>query len=161
VYYEKDEARHVGLGVQLLPTLIRKMSVPERVAFSAFSFKIAFLSIGSLKGSEDDLRALGIDPRRVAVLGKSKQMLVFEELFKLDPSAKSNLGERIGYGVDALCELLWPDPKTPPDLRSRARRVLQTFREGYQTIETVLDPEGEARSPKRASQSGARQRPAA
>jgi hypothetical protein len=160
VYYEKDEARHVGLGVQILPTLIRQMSVPERVAFSAFSFKVGFLSIGSLKGSENELRTLGIDPRRVAVLGKSKQMLVFEELFKLAPNARSNIGERIGFGMDALAEALWPDPEAPADFASRTRRVLQTLREGYQTVETVLDPEGESRSPTRRAKNGAQKRAA-
>jgi pyruvate formate lyase activating enzyme len=32
--YEKDEARHVGLGVQLLPTLMKKMGPAESVAFT-------------------------------------------------------------------------------------------------------------------------------
>jgi hypothetical protein len=149
VYYEKDEARHVGLGVQLLPTLIRKMSVPERVAFSAYSFKVGFLSLGSLKGAETDLRALGIDPRRVAILGKSKQMLVFEELFKLAPNARSKAGERIGFMMDAIAEALWPAGGAGSPLGERARRVLHTLSEGYETTETVLAPDGEARAPVR------------
>jgi hypothetical protein len=147
VYYEKDEARHVGLGVQILPTLLRKMSVPERIAFSAFSFKIGLYSLGSLKGSERDLETLGIDPRHVAVLGKSKQMLVFEELWRLAPGTRSAAGEKIGHGMDALAELLWPDPAGDPSLSGRARRILLTLRDGYQTVETVLDPGGEARAP--------------
>jgi hypothetical protein len=155
VYYEKDEARHVGLGVQLLPTLIRKMSIPERVQFSAYSFKVGFLSIGSLKGAEQDLRALGIDPRRVAIMGKSKQMLVFEELFKVAPNARSKVGERIGYVMDAIAEVLWPDQTADPALKARVSRVLQTLREGYETMPTVLEPDGEARSPERVKRTGA------
>jgi hypothetical protein len=149
VYYEKDEARHVGLVVQLLPTLIKKMSVLERVQFSAYSFKVGFLSIGSLKGAEKDLRVLGIDPRRVAILGKSKQMLVFEELFKVAPNARSNVGERVGYVMDAIAEVLWPDEKADPALLARFQRVLATLREGYETTPTVLEPDGEARAPER------------
>lgn len=140
VYYEKDEARHVGLGTQLLPTLMKRMGIRERVEFSAFSFKIAAYSMASLKGSEADLRTLGIDPRRVAVLGKSKQMMVFDELWQLAPDAKSDAGERLGMVFDAVAEALWPDRDSDPSLGARARRVLRTFSTGYETTETVLDP---------------------
>jgi hypothetical protein len=156
VYYEKDEARHVGLGVQILPTLMSKMSMADRIAFSAYSFKVGFLSLGSLKGAEDDLRALGIDPRRVAVLGKSKQMLVFEELWKLVPNARSEVGERIGFFMDAIAEALWPEPNSDPALTARAKRVLRTLREGYETTETVLSPDGEARAPQPRGASASR-----
>lgn len=139
-YYEKDEARHVGLGTQLLPTLMKRMGLRERVEFSAFSFKIAAYSMASLKGSERDLRTLGIDPRRVAVLGKSKQMMVFDELWQLAPDAKSDVGERLGLVFDAVAEAMWPDESADPSLSARARRVLRTLSTGYETTETVLDP---------------------
>ena len=146
-YYEKDEARHVGLGVQLLPTLMRKMGPAESVAFTTFSFKVAWFSILALKGSEDDLRILGVDPRRVAILGKSKQLLVFEELWKLVPNRRTNIGEHVSNAMEAVAEAFWPDPKTGPGTLARARRVFATFREGIQTVETVLDPSGESRAP--------------
>ncbi len=140
VYYEKDEARHVGLGTQLLPTLLKEMSVPERVAFTAYSFRVASWSLVSLKHTENDLVALGIEPRRVAVLGKSKQLMVFEELWQLAPEQKSALGERAGMMFDAIAEALWPPAAAPTGLRSRARRVLGALRGGYETVDTVLDP---------------------
>jgi hypothetical protein len=148
-YYEKDEARHVGLGVQLLPTLMKKMGPAESVAFTTFSFKVAWFSILALKGSEDDLRLLGVDPRRVAILGKSKQMLVFEELWKLVPNNRTNIGEYVSNAMEAVAEALWPDPKADPSALGRARRVLATLKDGLQTIETVLSPDGESRTPNR------------
>jgi hypothetical protein len=144
VYYEKDEARHVGLGTQLLPTLIREMSVPERVEFSAFSFKVAALSLASLKQSERDFEALGILPRRVAVLGKSKFTLVLNELWALSPESKSALGDKLGLVFDAIAEALWPDPNASRALGARARRVLRTLTTGYESIETVLDPSSDS-----------------
>jgi hypothetical protein len=151
VYFEKDEARHVGLGTQLLPTLMRKMSAAERVRFSAYSFRMAGLSLASLKGSESDLRALGIDPRRVAVLGKSKQMLVFEELWALAPGMKSRIGELLGRGFDVAAELLWPDPgdgsSVDSSLSARARRLGNVVVHGYATVDTALDPATSARAP--------------
>lgn len=142
VLFEKDEARHVGLGTQLLPTLMKRMSVPERIEFSLYSFRVAGLSIASLKGSEQDLRALGIEPRRVAVLGKSKQMLVFDELWSLAPGLKSRAGEALGRGFDVAAELLWPEPGQDPSFSARTRRIAKTLRSGYSTVETVLDPSG-------------------
>lgn len=144
VYYEKDEARHVGLGTQLLPTLMRSMSISEQLGFSAFSFKVAALSLASLKQNERDFEVLGISPRRIAVLGKSKFTLVLNELWQLSPETRSALGERVGLVFDAVAEALWPDPKASRALPSRARRVLKTLITGYESIETVLDPSGES-----------------
>ena len=140
VYYEKDEARHVGLGTQLLPTLMREMSIRERLAFSAYSFKVVAWSLASLKKTEDDLRALGLDPRRVAVLGKSKQMMAFEELWMQPGMKKNAINERIGLAFDAIAEALWPDAEADPRLHARAQRVLKTLVDGYETTETFLDP---------------------
>ncbi len=140
VYFEKDEARHVGLGTQLLPTLMAKMTLTERLDFSAYSFKVAGLSLASLKGSEADLRALGIDPRRVAMLGKSKQMLVFDELWSLAPAMKSRVGEALGRGFDVAAEVLWPARGRTSSLSIRTRELVRTLRNGYATVDTTLEP---------------------
>jgi hypothetical protein len=140
VYYEKDEARHVGLGTQLLPTIMKRMSIRERLEFSAYSFKIMGISIASLKGSEADLRVLGVDPRRVVVLGKSKQMLVMEELWSTAPGTKSRIGEFLGRGFDGIAEILWPKPESRSSLSVRARAVALALRRGYETQDTSLDP---------------------
>ena len=129
---------------------MKKMSVAERIEFSAYSFKVGFLSLGSLKGAEKDLRILGIDPRRVAILGKSKQMLVFEELWKHVPNARSAIGEKVGFAMDAIAEALWPDQNADPSLLARAQRVIRTLSEGYETTPTILEPGGEERAPDRA-----------
>jgi hypothetical protein len=147
VLFEKDEARHVGLGTQLLPTLMRKMSALERIELSRYSFKFAALSLASLKSSEADLLALGIDPRRVAVLGKSKQMLVYDELWSVAPGMKSKVGEALGRGFDLIAELLWPDPERDRTLRGRTRQLARTLLQGYSTTTTVLDPTEPARAP--------------
>jgi len=140
VYYEKDEARHVGLGTQLLPNLMKKMSARERIEFSAYSFRMMGISIGSLKGSEADLRVLGIDPRRLVVLGKSKQMLVFEELWQTAPGMKSRVGEIIGRGFDGIAEVLWPKPGSQQSVSTRLRSIGLALRDGYETQDTSLDP---------------------
>jgi hypothetical protein len=146
-YYERDEARHVGLGMQLLPQRMRRFSVLERVEFTAYSFKVAAWSIGTLKQSEDDLRTLGIEPRRMAELGKSKQMLVFNELFSIVPDQRSAASARVGNVLDMFAELLWPQAADDPAVTARLRRALVTLRDGYGMVETQLDPDEPARMP--------------
>lgn len=65
-YYEKDEARHVGLGVMYLPRLLARLSRVETVGVIAFQLR----SIGSLLTAgltmHQHFRNLGIDPRHLA-----------------------------------------------------------------------------------------------
>ncbi len=140
VFFEKDEARHVGLGIQLLPSLLRELSAPEGLAFTAFSFKVASFSIYSMRQMQDDLVALGIDPRRVAMLGKSKQLLALEELWATAPGTKSEVNERLGFAFDAVVDAMWPAHDADRSVRGRARRFSHVLRRGLERVDTVLDP---------------------
>ncbi|MEM9693261.1 MAG: ferritin-like domain-containing protein [Myxococcota bacterium] len=80
-YFEKDEARHVGLGMQYLPTLMRKMSRREVASLITFQARIMTWALMELKLIEPDLRALGIEPRLVMERGRKKQMVAMGEAF--------------------------------------------------------------------------------
>ena len=138
--FEKDEARHVGLGVQLLPTLLAKMSVAERLAFTAYSFRITKISIDVLRELEEDLRSLGVKPRRVAILGKSKQLIALEQLWATAPSTKSQVTEGLSNVFDAIGEWYWPDEAADRSLLARTKRVATTLRDGMPTVDTTLEP---------------------
>jgi len=138
--FEKDEARHVGLGVQLLPSLMKTMSVPERVAFTGYSFKVATWSIRSMIELEPHIDALGMDPRHIAILGKSKQLLALQELWATAPGTKSRLSEQIGYAFDGWVDWMWPSPDQDRSLPGRARRLAHVLRHGMETVDTFLDP---------------------
>jgi hypothetical protein len=79
-YFEKDEARHVGLGVQLLPRMLRGLSRLEIASLVAFQLRIMGLTLAGLKSLEPALRTLGLDPRAILHLGRAKQTLAFQEL---------------------------------------------------------------------------------
>src|SRR6185295_4963168 len=79
-YFEKDEARHVGLGTQVLPLLMRRMNRLEGAQLTAFTLRVTFWLLASNHAMEPGLRALGLDPRRLLTLAKSKQMIVWDEL---------------------------------------------------------------------------------
>jgi hypothetical protein len=105
-YYERDEARHVGLGVQLVPQLMAKMSTSEHVDLALFQLRLLVSTLASLKSMEKDLLSIQVDPRSILVIGFRKH----EELQKMiraehplwpdDP-----IVPRI---FDALCEAFFP-----------------------------------------------------
>jgi hypothetical protein len=65
-YYEKDEARHVGLGVMYLPRLLSKLSTREAVGVAAFQLRcVAFLISGGLT-MRKDFAALGLNQKELA-----------------------------------------------------------------------------------------------
>ena len=140
IYFEKDEARHVGLGTQMLPGMLAKMSVPERIGFTGHSIKVGLASVMSMAGVDKELLTLGIDPRRILVLGKSKQMAVFDQLFKGAPGLRDTRGDYVGNLIDALAEALWPTPGTEGSLPARAERIWHTYKTGLEVTEVVLDP---------------------
>jgi len=105
-YYERDEARHVGLGVQMVPKLMAKMNVAEHVDLGLFQLRLLVSTLASLKSMESDLLSIGVDPRSILVIGFRKhdelQKVIRDEypLWPDDP-----IVPRI---FDGLCEAFFP-----------------------------------------------------
>jgi len=152
-YFEKDEARHVGLGVQYLPTELRNLSRWKERRMIAFQVQLLASALFELKALEPHMRLLGIDPRQVYLLGAAKQALVFEMLWKeqgdADP-AEESLASRL---LMASGELLFPEPKPDESTLRRyfhsAKLALQTLRRGMpeNVPASSIDPDGEAQLP--------------
>jgi hypothetical protein len=105
-YYEKDEARHVGLGMQYLPVLLKDMSKVQMAGFFAFQARILALGMWETKVIEDDLNTVGIDPREVMERGRAKQMVVLHKTFEtlgLNPEKGIVMG-----AFSSAAELLFP-----------------------------------------------------
>jgi hypothetical protein len=118
-YYEKDEARHVGLGVQLLPQLIRGLSKAQALGLFAFQVRILGWTLAGLKSMEPALRALGIDPRAVLLVGRAKQTLVFQEMWsQLGITRPPPAREVVIRAVKGVAEALFSDT---PGALARAR----------------------------------------
>ena len=71
-YYERDEARHVALGIHYLPDLIKKMNVVEAASYWAFQGRILTLQLRGLNDLEADFEALGFDAMSAFRLGQSR-----------------------------------------------------------------------------------------
>lgn len=89
-YYEKDEARHIALGVKYLPKLIKKMSFLERASFIVWQIKLILFEIKGLKCIESDLEVLNIDPKSVFEFAEKKQIACLKEV-----SSEMGIGEKI------------------------------------------------------------------
>jgi hypothetical protein len=105
-YYERDEARHVGLGVQLVPQLMTKLTVPGMIDIALFQLDMLTTTLIALKTIEPDLVALGVDPRSMLGIAFRKQSEIDEAiqaefpLWPQDPPVR-----RVFEG---LCEALFP-----------------------------------------------------
>jgi hypothetical protein len=136
-YYERDEARHVGLGAQLVPELVARMSIPERVSLALFQLDLLASSVFSLKAMEPDLVAIGVDPREILAIGFRKQMEIHAAMKKDFPAWPDDPPvNRLFHG---LCELLFPvesaGRRVPAGVRlANAARVVLRVKEGVLEI---------------------------
>ncbi len=138
-FYEKDEARHVGLGIQHLPAMLKTAGPLRNADLIAFQLKIVGWSMASLKALEPDLKRIGIDPRTVMFLGKAKQMSANEMLWKEMGIAKPPSRQSIEAGIDAVSEFLFPDE--PRTWRQRFQAARGIFRAGgFQVVPGGLVP---------------------
>lgn len=139
-YFEKDEARHVGLGTQVLPLMMRDMNRIEAAKLSIFALQVTFWLLASNRAMEGSLRGLGLDPRRVLELAKSKQMIVWEDLWQSTNKTGTTAGDVVARVMEATANGLWP-PAGEEGMRARARAFVSGLRGGIDRIETTIAPD--------------------
>lgn len=104
-YYERDESRHVALGIQYLPAMLSTMSRRERASLWAFQMKLLTFEIWSNVNLMRDLQKLGVPPRTLVEVGKSKQMKALEmvqESLGVDSSLPNMIMDRYADTAVAL-----------------------------------------------------------
>jgi len=120
-YYERDEARHVGLGVQLIPDLVSKLSVAGAVDLGLFRLDLLTTTLISLKRIEPDLLELGVDPRTLLTIAFRKQADIDERIRAEFPRWPSDPAMR--RILEGVCEAVFPregvDAKVPLGVRLR------------------------------------------
>ncbi len=138
-YFEKDEARHVGLGTQVLPLLMRRMNRLESARLTGFALRVTFWLLASNRAMEPSLLELGLDPRRLLVLAKSKQMIVWEEVWGAT-NKKADVGDAVARVMEAIASGLWP-PEDEKSLKGRARAFARAIGEGVDQVQTSIAPD--------------------
>lgn len=126
LYFERDEARHVGLGIQHTPDLVRGLGAVERARLNAFQMKILLSALFSLKSTEAQFRVLGVDPRAVAEVGKEKMMETMNMLAEAKGAGVNEIaGPIVQRTFEATRELLFP--REDASMMHRLREAAATF----------------------------------
>jgi len=93
-YYERDEARHVGFGVQALPQLVARAGFGGRVRLLMFEARVLTSMLRSLKAREADLRLVGVDPRTLLEDGGARFQRIVDD-YRQEIGRKTNVEGQI------------------------------------------------------------------
>ena len=78
-YFERDEARHVALGVHHLPDVVKDMKMVELVSLISWQLRVFMLELRGLKELKSDFEALGLNVEDVFELAENKQLNALQE----------------------------------------------------------------------------------
>jgi hypothetical protein len=114
-YYERDEARHVGLGALALPGILAGLSDLDAGRLWLFQFRIQLLLVGGGLTMRDAFAALGIDQAAMQVYGFELQSDVYRRMSggraAKDPSSRRatrGLFKMSRAGQDRINRFLFP-----------------------------------------------------
>jgi hypothetical protein len=124
-FYERDEARHIGLGVQLVPQMVKELSIPGAIDLGLFQLDLLVATLLSLKTIEGDLLALGVDPRSLLGIAFRKQADIDDKIraefshWPKDPPLRR--------AFEAVCEALFPSEgaNARVSMRTRLKHALE------------------------------------
>jgi len=121
-YYERDEARHIGLGINYLPHMFKDMGRRETLDLWAFQFKMVHHEVQGMVDLEPDFAELGFSPREVMRLGTAKQLRA-AELLAENLGGYLPISEAFTRIAEAQIELRFPLENARNDRLSRMTRA--------------------------------------
>jgi hypothetical protein len=127
-YYERDEARHVGLGMQYLPTLIQGMSRAEVHAMLLFQARLIFWALWENKLLEREFAILGIDPRMILDRARRKQIAALEQALNVLGLSVTRDRNPPTVVLNAVIELMFPTDATRGSRRRQLREAWRALR---------------------------------
>jgi hypothetical protein len=142
-YYERDEARHVGLGMQYLPQLMRRMSPAQIWGLFLFQAKLIGYALWENKVLEKDFHTLGIDPRGIIERTKAKQAVAMRVAIAALGIDVNNDRNPIFQSISAIVEFVFPTADTAGDIPAQARAAVKAFRRVFIPPEDSLSVHGQ------------------
>ena len=136
-YYERDESRHVALGVQYLPAMMSKMNAAQRLDLFGFQFELLSYEIATNYWLMRDLQHLGVDPRVMIDVGKTKQLKAMElvlDSLEVKGGYPTRVLERY---TDALTELTLPPMGKPVSTFDRLKNAWNAARYGRDSDRSI------------------------
>jgi hypothetical protein len=133
-YYERDEARHIGLGVQLVPQMVSKLTIPEAVSLAVFQLDILSSVLFSLKSIERDLIEIGVDPRSMLGMAFRKQADIDTKIRAEFPQWPEDPPLRRVF--EGVCEALFPSEGVDAHISTplRIKHALDVMRRERQSV---------------------------
>ncbi len=126
-YYERDEARHVGLGMQYLPSLLQRMSKSEIAALFTFQVRLMTWAMAELKVMEKDLKVLGITPRTIVERTRKKQLAATHEALSAFGYEWKKNRNYPAATLNAVTEFVFPDDSVRHDPKARLKAAWRRF----------------------------------
>jgi hypothetical protein len=138
-YYERDEARHVGLGMQYLPSLMKDMGRRRLVALVMFQCRVLFWAIWEVRVLAPDFEVLGIDPRHIVERGRQKQIAALDQAFGHLGLSFDRQRNPVVQMLNAAVEVLFPTEDNRGSRRRRLGAAVRAFfdRDSSATIEEL------------------------
>ena len=78
-YFERDEARHVALGVYHLPEVVKDLGPLSLASLVVWQMKLFMLELHGLRDLKKDFEALDLDIENVFMLAEKKQLDALED----------------------------------------------------------------------------------
>jgi hypothetical protein len=142
-YYERDEARHVGLGVMYLPRLLAKLTRIETAGVAAFQLRCVAMLISAGMPLRKHLRTLGIEPRELA----SRTMKLQDEILGQMNGTWKDEGKRVaglggllnpGRGIGPrVLDFIHP-PRGDESMRPLHRALIGAWKQGATWADRAL-----------------------
>ncbi|MBI2892495.1 MAG: ferritin-like domain-containing protein [Deltaproteobacteria bacterium] len=129
-YYEKDEARHVGLGVQHLPSCLKGMGRTGLARMTGYELRLIYWELASLAALEDDLRVLGIRAGEIVRLGTAKQLQAHEAMWAQIGEYDRGFEKLMTRAVHTVCEVRFPEDGSPRGALERITSARKVWRDG-------------------------------
>jgi hypothetical protein len=128
-YFERDEARHVGLGIMVLPKRLETLSRRKLLRIRNTTYGIGDLLGAAQLRRLEHYRLLGAEPRELLRAGDK---MLFELSRKIGPIPGTDLwffptNPVTDSGYDQKLDIILPREGAPPTFGSRAAKALVSF----------------------------------
>lgn len=129
-YYEKDEARHVGLGVQHLPDRLKGIGPAFLARMTSYELQLVYWALSSLASLEKDLGTLGISAKEMILIGTKKQQAAHDQMWAALGRTDRPFERIVQRGVHAACGAWFPPASRRSSLWGRLSEAREVWNAG-------------------------------
>jgi hypothetical protein len=122
-YYEKDEARHVGFGVQAAPILMENAGTWARLGLAVFEVRVLRHMLRGLGSMQQELAQVGVNVRDLVEEGGRRFARILDDYGQ--ERRRTREGRLLGRFYGAALE--WFFPRSPAGPTARARAAWRAF----------------------------------